>query len=99
MIHVSHLNFYSPSIVLYKRANALLLSLAHRSPSVCIPGLLKLDVSKSNLLPIGRSKSFLGFDARFCISGMTGSCLLQSCVEASTEIGRLIPDSKDLQIK
>lgn len=56
-------------------------------------------MSKCNLLPIGKSKRFLGFDTRFCISSMTGSCLLQSCSEASTEIGRPIPDSKGLQIK
>lgn len=47
----------------------------------------------------GKSKRFLAFGTRLCISSMMSSYLLQLGIEASTEIDSLIPDSKGLQIK
>lgn len=56
-------------------------------------------LNRTFCLQARESKRFLGFDMRFCIFGLIGSCLLQLCVEGSTDIGRLIPDSKDLEIQ
>lgn len=45
---------------------------------------------------LSKSKKFLGFVRRFCISNILGTPMLQQCVEASAETGRLICDTKGL---
>lgn len=48
---------------------------------------------------LSKSKKFLGFDRRFCISSMIGTDMLQQCMEASAETDRLIRDTKGLLIE